>query len=90
MFRSPLKYYDASNTVAKVQSQASETHQIISREVFENQDNHYHQMQSMQSMKIGAHVIDSWFDTGNWLLYFGLVDPRGGKNVELGNLVPGK
>ena len=67
-----------------------DTSDNIQREVFENQDNHYHQMQSMQSMKIGALVIDSWFDAGNWLWYFGLVDPRGGKNVELGNLVPGK
>ena len=55
------------------------TSDYIQREVFENQDNHYHQMQSMQSMKIGAHVIDSWFDAGNWLWYFGLVDLRGGK-----------
>ena len=69
-----LKYLDASKAVAKVSIRDfRDTLGNIQRKVF-NEDNHCHQLQSTQSLKIGEHVIVFWVEAGNRLWYLGLVD----------------
>ena len=68
-----LKYLDSSKAVAKVSiTDFRDTLGNIQKKVFEDKNNP--QMQSMQSLKIGEHVIVFWVEAGDRQWYLGLVD----------------
>ena len=61
-----LKYLDSAKLCQKYQLQTLKTHWVTFRKkVFENEDNQIDGMQSMQSLKMGEHVIVFWVESGN-------------------------